>query len=143
MPFLLRGKNPYTGIQSFDLYARFLYGFDEFAGRTIAKGTPWGTETQTWGGTDDIRAADWLQHHRIYVSKEIAAQAVELIAKERSFHPVRQYFESLKWDGKGRLNSFLIRYFGASSSTYTAAIEYPGRRAVDPLPYPTNNGPHR
>ena len=52
----------------------------------------------------------------------IAAQAVQTVARDRSFHPVRQYLESLKWDGVERLDSWLSIYVGAEDADYTRAV---------------------
>jgi len=39
--------------------------------------------------------------------------------EKQSFHPVRDYLNSLTWDGVARLDSFLIEYFGTVDSPYT------------------------
>ena len=46
---------------------------------------------------------DWLQHQSIFVPVEVAGQAVQTVARECSFHPVREYLNSLKWDGAKRI----------------------------------------
>jgi predicted P-loop ATPase len=57
--------------------------------------------------------ADWLQHHEIDVSIEIAGRAVEAVAYDRRFHPVREYLIGLKWDGECRIDTWLEKYCGA------------------------------
>lgn len=47
--------------------------------------------------------------------------AIALCAEQNSFHPVRQYLDSLTWDGKKRIDTLLIDYFGAEDSCYTRA----------------------
>jgi len=44
------------------------------------------------------------------------------VARDRSFHPVRQYLESLKWDGIERLDRWLSIYIGAEDTDYTRAV---------------------
>src|SRR5262245_23235881 len=39
-------------------------------------------------------------------------EAISKHAREHSFHPVRDYLESLRWDGKGRLQTWLHDYLG-------------------------------
>jgi predicted P-loop ATPase len=69
----------------------------------------------------DLR--EWLQkaglHH---VTKETAHSAVDLVAHERRFHPVRDYIESQRWDGVRRIDSWLATYLGAEATEYTAKI---------------------
>ena len=49
-------------------------------------------------------------------------QAVDIRARECSFHPVREYLDALQWDGVERLNTFFPIYFGADDTTYTHAL---------------------
>jgi predicted P-loop ATPase len=75
------------------------------------------------------------------VGKDIVHQGVDLRAHERSFHPVRDYLNALRWDGKQRLGSWLITYLGAADTPYhrriglmflvmmVARIFYPGCKA--------------
>jgi predicted P-loop ATPase len=66
--------------------------------------------------------ADWLQHQDIMVPMSIAGQAVEVVARDRLFHPVREYLDSLAWDGTSRIDEWLIRYLGAEDTPYHRAV---------------------
>ena len=72
----------------------------------------------------DITAIqEWLQLNGLpLVGPETVYKAVDLRAHERSFHPVRNYFESLRWDGKRRVDIWLNSYLSADRSTYTESI---------------------
>ncbi len=95
---------------------------DEFALKTVArKDTPWG-EVRTWGDRDDGLTANWLQHQDIRVPKEVAGQGVEIIAGDRTFHPVREYLESVTWDGTPRLHEWLNLHLGVAKTPYSAAV---------------------
>jgi predicted P-loop ATPase len=66
---------------------------------------------------------DWLQRHSIHVqSRQAVSQAVHSIAHQHPFHPIRDYFSSLAWDGQYRLDSWLTTYLGAYSSMYSRAV---------------------
>ena len=56
------------------------------------------------------------------VAKESVFEALAICAKEQSSHPVRNYLESIKWDGSARLSHLLPDYFGAERNAYTCAI---------------------
>jgi len=43
-------------------------------------------------------------------------------ARGASFHPVRNYLDSLIWDGKERLDKWLVEYAGAGDNKYTHAV---------------------
>jgi predicted P-loop ATPase len=83
--------------------------------------TPWGF-TGPWDEQQDRLLAEWLQHRGILVEDGMAAKAVETVARDRSFHQVREYLEGLVWDGTGRLDDWLILYLGAEPSDFHRAI---------------------
>lgn len=75
--------------------------------RTVAKGAPWTDE-------DDVQAAAWMQEQRIRVRGTAAiASCVPVVARDRAFHPVREYLGGLSWDGTKRLDDWLFAYMGA------------------------------
>jgi predicted P-loop ATPase len=72
---------------------------------------------------DVSQIQEWLQSQGLpKIGREITGQAIALRAQERSFHPVRDYLDSLKWDGGNRLGSWLTRYMGTNQSPYSKAI---------------------
>ncbi|MBR0651172.1 terminase large subunit [Roseomonas terrae] len=58
------------------------------------------------------------------VGKDTTHQAVEIVAAENAFHPVRDYLTGLKWDGYPRLGTWLHVYLGVERS------EYPGSEST-------------
>ena len=73
--------------------------------------------------TDVSQLQEWLQHAGLpKVSKDTTHQAVDLRARERAFHPVRDYLGALAWDGIARLDGWMTRYLGAERTPYTSAI---------------------
>lgn len=73
--------------------------------------------------SDVIRVQDWMQHAGIKrIAKETVADAIRLRADENSFHPVRDYLESLTWDGLPRLDNWLRTYVGTEDGAYTRAV---------------------
>jgi predicted P-loop ATPase len=96
--------------------------FNEFSLSVVAcRPTPW-SHAGAWDEQQDRLTADWLQHSGIFVSAMVAAQAVETVARGRSFHPVRRYLSSLKWDRAKRIDTWLSLYLGVDSSRYSSAI---------------------
>ena len=43
-------------------------------------------------------------------------------ASRKSFHPVRQYLDSLKWDKRNRIDDWLVEYAGAADNKYVRAV---------------------
>jgi hypothetical protein len=64
---------------------------------TAIKPAPWGaiSNTTAWSDHDDRLTAEWLQRKGILVDVGTAAQAAQTVSKDRSFHPVRKYLESI------------------------------------------------
>lgn len=56
------------------------------------------------------------------LSKEVAHQALDMLAYECRFHPVRDYLNGLKWDGRPRLERLLPFYLGSDDTDYARAI---------------------
>jgi hypothetical protein len=72
---------------------------------------------------DVSQVQEWLQHAGLpKIGREIVHQAIALRAHERAFHPIRDYLDSLKWDGKPRLDAWLSTYLGAEPTPYVRAI---------------------
>ena len=56
------------------------------------------------------------------LGRDVVHQAVDLRARERPFHPVREYLSAIVWDGAARISTWLTTYLGATSSEYHHAI---------------------
>jgi len=66
---------------------------------------------------------DRLQHAGLTrLSKDTVHQAVDIHASQRSFHPVRDYLDSLTWDSTKRMEKLFPNYFGAEPGPYAEAV---------------------
>ena len=86
--------------------------YDAFGLETFLDASPpWSMDLEwqprAWTSHDDLLATDWLQRQGIAVSSATTAQAVELVAKDRQFHPVLDYLDSLQHDGTPRALSLI------------------------------------
>jgi predicted P-loop ATPase len=104
------------------------FAYNEFSQETmLMTAPPWEMNPAHWGPRavtphDDLLITDWLQKQGITVDAGTAAQAVEAVARDRSFHPVREYLDSLVWDGIPRLKTWLHDCLGADDNPYTRSI---------------------
>lgn len=53
-------------------------------------------------------------------SKDKLGDALEIVASEDSYHPIKEYLNSLVWDGVKRIDTAFADYFGAEPSSYNA-----------------------
>lgn len=113
--------NCITALQSAPEWHAVL-AFDEFAQRvTTRSNPPWGP-VETWTEQEDRLCADWMQHKGLRISINDASAAIETVARDCHYHPVREYLDSLKWDGTGRIDDWLCLYLGAESTDLIRAF---------------------
>jgi predicted P-loop ATPase len=106
--------------------------YDTFALKTVlVSPPPWDIAhnftQRPWSQHDDLLMAEHLQRIGVPLNPPTAAQAVELVAREQSFHPVLDYLDSLQWDGKLRLDHWLSDYIGADETPFSHSA---GRAAL-------------
>jgi hypothetical protein len=93
---------------------------DAFSGKLMI-----GTGDSIRGYTDHdlLEITNWLQHEdrKMYSGKDTAQDAVAAVAGRNAYHPVRDYLASLVWDGKERIETWLIRLAGARDDAYVRA----------------------
>jgi predicted P-loop ATPase len=56
------------------------------------------------------------------IGRETVYQAIEIVAREHAFHPVRDYLSSLQWDAQPRLPTWLSRYLGVEPGQYSERV---------------------
>jgi predicted P-loop ATPase len=96
--------------------------YDEFANAVVIQdGSPW-ANTGAWRDYDDTKAAEYLQHAKINVASVVAQEAAFALAQERKFHPVREWLNTLTWDGTSRAYRWLVDCLGVEDSQYTRSV---------------------
>lgn len=92
---------------------------------TTQKPAPWQLDAdvgkKNWSDYEDSRCCEWMQHEGICVGSKIVAEAVQTVARENPFHPVKDYLSGLTWDGIPRTEEWLIRYCGAEDTPFVRA----------------------
>lgn len=68
-----------------------------------------------------LELTEWSQRQGVFAGVEIVATAAQHIARERPFHQVTDYLESLTWDGLPRLDGMLQNAAGAEDTPLTRA----------------------
>lgn len=103
------------------------YYYDEFKERPIVSGDlPWVKfENRTsviWADSDDSGLRQILEKRYAIDSAIKIRDAVELAMLKTKRHPVKEYLESLEWDGLTRADTLFIDYLGAEDSVYTREV---------------------
>ena len=117
--------NVFAILQNDDRWAGVI-GMDDFAGRvTKIKEPPLHRgEAGEWSDDDSAELELWLAN--CYGIRGVrgsdVVKAVLLAARRNRFHEVRDYLNSLKWDGTVRLRHWLTMFMGAEQSPYVEAV---------------------
>lgn len=108
-----------------------LLAYNEFTDQIMMiKPAPWilknhfphGTG-KVWSDEDTVMCRYYLsQNYKFDISRMIVDEAVVVAAKVNSVHPVRNWMESLVWDERPRLDTWLIDYLSVKDTPYTRTI---------------------
>lgn len=134
--FLVRNdrNQPTKCLANAELYLRNLppwkgcVGYDEFAERTVFRKplpfAPKGPATGEWTDYHDVSTTIWLQRTLcVEFSPQTVAQAVENLARDHRFHPVRDALNALPaWDGQRRNERWLSDYLGVEDTPYVRLV---------------------
>lgn len=99
--------------------------FNEFTRKVMRKNAmPWEKEKAEaeWTEQDDSGLRHYLEKVYDIKGKSNIDDAFKLTAHANSYHPVRDYLNSLKWDGVPRLERLFIDYQGADDNLYTRTV---------------------
>lgn len=99
---------------------------DAFKGRDcVCSDLPWRQASEAdpfWGNSDDNGLIDYVSKTYQLTGKQALLDAADLAMSQRTFHPVREWLESLTWDGQERLDTMLCDYLGAEDNPLTRAM---------------------
>lgn len=87
--------------------------YDEFTGRIMYANSP----MREWRDDDDVALTVHIQDTTgmSKIQKHLVADAVSLVSRKRGRHVVREYLQSVKWDGVPRIDHAFEDYWGADS----------------------------
>lgn len=99
---------------------------NEFSGQKEVKGSPYwrkGKKTSPlWTDIDDVAIRNHIGTvYGIEADKKVNDLMMVMFA-DKSYHPVKDYLESLEWDGQERLDTFFIDYLGAADEPYVRRV---------------------
>lgn len=75
-----------------------------------------------WADKHDVAFAIWLQRQDIEASAETASRAAGYVARRNPVHPIRDYLQSLRWDGVPRIHDWLQQCLGVEDSAYVRSV---------------------
>jgi len=90
-------------------------GFDELRNAPCTQRPwPWRPDAAPLTDTDDLRLGDWLSatYKLKPASRAALSEAIDTVADAHRFHPIRDWLEGQEWDGKPRLERWLMHVLG-------------------------------
>lgn len=107
-----------------DQFLKGRLAYNDFANRAIVTDKlPWNREAnRDWKDEDDSGLRHYIEQTYGLISPNKIFDALVLCFREHAYHPVRDYLNSLSWDGVERVDTLLINYLGAQDSCYTRAV---------------------
>jgi len=125
-------------ILRYDPELQGVFGYDLFSEMPVLKRMPYwranvdvrtGSEdcinVQAYEGMEDVDESYLRLHFEKaygYDARANLTDALNITAHKNSFHPVREYLESLEWDGVPRLERIFIDCFGVPESQYSREV---------------------
>lgn len=85
----------------------------------IVKPLGWERTSATLTDMDMKYLLLYMEEHYGLTSEKKVENAIQIVANENRYHPVRDYLNSLQWDGTGRIRYALHHFSGADTDDYT------------------------
>lgn len=98
--------------------------FNQLAdGMEIRGKVPWPHPAKFWRDADDAQLICYVDAAYGTFSARNYDIAVTKVVDDRSYHPIREFFETLPdWDGVERADTLLVDYLGAEDTPYVRAV---------------------
>lgn len=84
---------------------------------------PWRQVKPGWNDSDLANAKVYFERvYGIWSPAKFKDALLAVVSSDRIYHPIKEYFSALAWDGTKRVDTLLIDYFGAEDTPYTRAV---------------------
>ena len=84
---------------------------------------PWSQVRSGWGDADLACAKVYFERvYGIWSPTKFKDALLAVSSAERTYHPIKEYFTALEWDGTERIDTLLIDYLGAEDTPFVRAV---------------------
>jgi len=89
----------------------------------ISKDMGWKrSPTSSITDVDIFQIQRYLERNYGLKSEKNINKAISIIASENGYHPIKQYLESLEWDGEERIKHAMTKYLGVDEDEYSESL---------------------
>lgn len=123
---ILETYDNYSIILNNDPRLKGLVGINQFSTYPeVLKRAPWkraDVSNPSWTDNDDAQLFGYINKYYGLKNTLFLSKAVEGWMSTNAFDPVKDFIESVKWDGKPRVESYFIDYLGADDNVYVRTV---------------------
>lgn len=110
-------NDPYLkGRMALNLFEQREIALKDLPWRKITKGNEYLTDK------DDACIRHYIEKTYGIANTSKTKDAMDTTMLKNSFHPVKEYLNSVRWDGEERIDTLLIDYLGAEDTDYVRAV---------------------
>ena len=95
-----------------------LFLFDEFSNRVICQGGDSDIGVRMWSDGDDSNLRCSIENKYGLYNQQKYYDAFNVVARSKSFHPIKELIEAGEWDKKPRIDRFLIDVLKCEDTNY-------------------------
>lgn len=77
---------------------------------------------EPWSDADEAQSMNYIERSYGLYSKDKHTAALRILFQERSYNPIREIVDGIKWDGEPRCRHFLSRWGKVEDSPYTQEV---------------------
>ena len=120
-------RNVYNAVIAFNIDMPETLTFNEFSEDIeFLKPAPWHRPDEkvlNWTDEDTARCQYYFSKERLFDPPPAMIQsAIVTVAMQKTYHPIKKYLESLKWDGFARLATWVPKLMGTEDNDYTRSV---------------------
>ena len=86
---------------------------------SVADGAP---VVEPWSDADEAHSMNYIESAFGLYSKDKHSAALRILFQDRTYNPIQEIVDGIKWDGEPRCRSFLSKWGKAADSPYTREV---------------------
>lgn len=102
-----------------DEHLKDMFCYNEMTDKVEISGAWWKQSSKNLSDNDINNIRLYLEETYELIHEKNIPRAIDIIAHQRTYHPIKEHLVSLKWDGGKYIENLLPKYLGAEKSDYT------------------------
>ncbi len=111
-----------------DPFIKDRIAYNEFSNRLMIRDNlPWHSvenqaEGDPWQDSDDASLRHYIEKGYGISHVQRVGDGLAIVGKRKKYHPIKEYFDRISWDGIPRVNELFIDYLGAAATDYVRTV---------------------